>query len=56
MACGSALTELIKGKTVEEARRVSREELVWKVGGLPPASAHASHLAVDTLAELLREL
>lgn len=56
MACGSALTELIIGKTVEEARQVSREELVRKVGGLPQASAHASHLAMDTLAALLQEL
>ncbi len=56
MACGSAITELIKGKNVAEARQESREELVRKVGGLPPASAHASHLAMDTLAALLREL
>jgi nitrogen fixation NifU-like protein len=56
MACGSAITELIQGKSVEEARQVSREELVLKVGGLPQASAHASHLAMDTLAALLREL
>jgi nitrogen fixation protein NifU and related proteins len=56
MACGSAITELVKGKSVEEARRISREELVRKVGGLPPASAHASHLAMDTLAALLRTL
>ncbi len=56
MACGSAITELIKGKNVEEARQVSREELVRKVGGLPQASAHASHLAMDTLATLLRGL
>lgn len=56
MACASALTELVKGKTVEEARQVSREDLVRKVGGLPQASAHASHLAMDTLAELLRKL
>jgi nitrogen fixation NifU-like protein len=56
MACGSALTELIQGKSIEEARHVSREELVRKVGGLPQASAHASHLAMDTLAALLREL
>ena len=56
MACGSAITELVKGKTVEEARQVSREELVRKLGGLPQASAHASHLAVDTLAVLLRSL
>ncbi len=56
MACGSALTELVQGKSIEEARQVSREELVRKVGGLQQASAHASHLAMDTLAALLRGL
>ncbi len=56
MACGSAITELIKGKNVDEARQVTREDLVRKVGGLPQASAHASHLAMDTLAMLLRRL
>jgi NifU-like protein involved in Fe-S cluster formation len=56
VACGSAVTELVKGKTVDEARRVSREELVGKIGGLPQASSHASQLAVDTLAALLRGL
>ena len=56
MACGSAITELVKGKSVDEARQVSREELVRKVGGLPQASAHASHLAMDTLATLLRNV
>jgi len=56
MACGSAITELIKGKNLDEARQVSREELVRKVGGLPQASAHASHLAMDTLATLLQGL
>jgi nitrogen fixation protein NifU and related proteins len=56
MACGSAITELAKGKNVDQARQVSREDLVQKVGGLPQASAHASHLAIDTLAALLRNL
>jgi|SRR5208282_1014819 len=56
MACGSAITELIKGKSVDEARQMSREELVQKVGRLPQASTHASHLAMDTLAALLRGL
>jgi len=56
MACGSAITELVKGKTVEEARRVSREELIRKVGGLPEASSHAGHLAIDTLQALLQKL
>jgi nitrogen fixation protein NifU and related proteins len=56
MACGSAITELIKGKTVGDARQVSREELVRAVGGLPEASGHAAHLALDTLKALLRGL
>jgi len=56
IACGSVITELVKGKNLDEARQVSREELVQKVGGLPPASAHASHLAIETLAALLRNL
>lgn len=55
MACASALTELVKGKTLDQARQLSREDLVSKVGGLPPASAHAGHLALDTLAALLRK-
>src|ERR1035438_6605049 len=33
MACGSAITELIKGKTLEQARLVSRERLLREVGG-----------------------
>lgn len=56
MACGSAITELAEGKSVDEAREISREELIQKVGGLPQASAHASHLAIDTLGALLRGL
>ena len=53
IACGSALTEMIAGKTIEEARRVRRIELVMKLGGLPQASLHASHLAIDALASAL---
>jgi len=56
MACASAITELVKGKTLAEARLVTREDLVNKVGGLPQASAHASHLAMDTLVALLKGL
>jgi nitrogen fixation NifU-like protein len=56
IACGSAITELVRGRNLDEARQVSREDLVSKVGGLPPASAHASHLALDTLAALLRKV
>ena len=56
IACGSALTELIKGRGVEDAGRITRAELVGRVGGLPQASEHASHLAMDALAELLKSI
>jgi nitrogen fixation NifU-like protein len=55
IACGSALTEGVKSKTIVEAGRFSREELVASVGGLPAASVHASHLAIDTLRALLQK-
>ncbi len=56
MACGSLLTELVRGATVEEARRLGREDVVKAIGGLPDASSHASHLAIDALAAALRQL
>ncbi|HEY6183244.1 MAG TPA: iron-sulfur cluster assembly scaffold protein [Terriglobales bacterium] len=56
MACGSMLTELVKGKTANEARKLTREELVTAIGGLPEASSHAAHLALDALKTALRGL
>ena len=54
MACASAITELVKGKGVSAALNLRREELVEKLGELPPTSAHASHLAMETLKLLLK--
>ena len=56
MACGSALTELAVGKTLEQARELTRDQLVRAVGGLPPASAHAGHLAMDALSSALEQI
>jgi NifU-like protein len=56
MACGSALTELVKGKTVEAAQKLRREELLQAVGELPEASTHASYLAMDALAAVVKKL
>ena len=55
MACGSLLTELVRDMTVEEARKLRGEDLVRAIGGLPEASSHASHLAIDALTAALRE-
>jgi nitrogen fixation NifU-like protein len=56
MACASLLTELVQGKAVMEARQLRREDLVRALGGLPPASTHASHLAIETLAAAIQQL
>ena len=54
IACGSALTELLIGKTLKEAAVVAREDVLRELGDLPEASTHASHLALDALAALLK--
>jgi nitrogen fixation NifU-like protein len=56
MACASALTEIVKGKLIGDARKLSKEELINAVGGLPQASGHAADLALDALAAALDQL
>jgi nitrogen fixation NifU-like protein len=54
MACGSALTTLVPGRTLAEAAEINVDAVVTVLGGLPQASNHAAHLAIDTLGLLLR--
>ena len=54
IACASRLTELARGRTVEEALRVDRATLIDALGGLPPTSQHAAQLALDALRAALR--
>lgn len=56
MACGSALTELIAGKTPREALNLRREDVIDAVGGLPQASTHAAQLALDALSAALNQI
>jgi nitrogen fixation NifU-like protein len=56
MACASALTELVKGARIEDARKLKKEDVINAVGGLPEASVHASSLAIDALAAVLSNI
>lgn len=56
MACGSVVTELVKGRTLAEAGRLRPQDVADAVGGLPEASSHASHLAIDALGAVLRQI
>lgn len=55
IACGSALTEMIAGKSLREAEAITREALLNKIGGLQNESMHASHLAIDCLRAALKK-
>ena len=56
MACASRLAEMVTGIDVAAARNLTREELVESLGGLPEASTHAGHLAMDALREALSRI
>ena len=56
MACGSRITEMMTGRTVEELLAISKEKVIESVGGVPAASGHAGQLAVDAVKELLKTL
>ncbi|HXE91402.1 MAG TPA: iron-sulfur cluster assembly scaffold protein [Terriglobales bacterium] len=56
IACGSLLTEWLRGKSLAEARALRREQIVEGIGGLPNESLHASHLVVDALRAALSSL
>lgn len=49
LACGSALAQMLEGMTIEEATRLTRQEVARAVGGLPARKGHAAALAVETL-------
>jgi metal-sulfur cluster biosynthetic enzyme len=49
IATGSIITELAKGKTIAEAKKVTWKQASEALGGLPPIKVHCSVLAVDGL-------
>jgi len=56
IAAGSALTELMAGRQVEELKEITAERIVEALGGLPSASKHAAQLAADALRALLKQI
>ena len=58
--CGAAIattsmtTELAKGKTLDEAMEITRQDVANELGGLPPVKMHCSNLAADALHEAVK--
>jgi nitrogen fixation protein NifU and related proteins len=55
IAASSALTGMLAGKSLEQARAITALAISDSLGGLPPASFHAAQLCVDGIAALLRQ-
>jgi len=55
IATSSMTTELAKGKTLEEAKKISRRDVVHALDGLPPVKVHCSNLAADALHEAIKD-
>ena len=55
LVTGSVLTELITGKTVDEALALTRAQLIHHVGGLPSRKHHAAALAIEALTNALNK-
>jgi len=49
IATSSMVTEMVKGKTVQEALEISNLAVAEALGGLPPVKMHCSNLAADAL-------
>lgn len=55
IATSSMVTELVMGKTLDEALKISNAAVAEALDGLPPAKMHCSNLAADALHEAIKD-
>jgi nitrogen fixation NifU-like protein len=55
IATSSMITELAKGKTIEEALKITRGDVAESLGGLPQIKMHCSNLAADALHAAIKD-
>ncbi len=54
IATSSMVTELAKGKALEEAKKITNQSVAKHLGGLPPIKLHCSNLAADGLRKAIK--
>jgi nitrogen fixation NifU-like protein len=55
VATSSMVTEMVKGKTLDEAEKISNAAVAEALGGLPPVKMHCSNLAANALHEAIKD-
>ena len=55
IATSSMVTELVRGRTLEEAEQISRDTVAEALDGLPPIKMHCSNLAADALHKAIED-
>lgn len=55
IAVSSMITEMVKGKTLDEALSISKETVAQELGGLPPQKMHCSNLGADALRKAIED-
>lgn len=54
IATSSMVTELAKGKSLEEAKKISKKDVAGALGGLPSIKMHCSNLAEEALRDAIK--
>ena len=55
ISTSSVLTEMVKGKTIDEALKITRDDVAKELGGLPAIKMHCSNLAAEALNEAIKD-
>ena len=55
IATSSMVTEMVMGKTLDEALEISNQAVAEALGGLPPVKMHCSNLAADALHKAIED-
>ncbi len=54
IACGSMVTKMVKGKTIDNVKKITNLDLIEALDGLPDENLHCAKLAVDTVQKAIK--